>query len=159
MKNIKRILFGFIWVSGKTNDDKEQIEIKGQHLKITLKKEDHNKPLKLIQFIRANRSKHPIKIIPGYCMEKKGCSTIIQQKYEKITEKEEVTGTVESTIDNLCDFTRKLIIGNRDSYTGDINAMNFTALTKIITCLLKEINKNEIRFLPEKDNSKNGDTT
>ena len=49
-----------------------------------------NKSLKLRQFIRANRSKHPIRMIQRYCMEKLGYSSVIQQEYDKITEIEEV---------------------------------------------------------------------
>jgi hypothetical protein len=46
--------------------------------------------------------------------------TVIQQEYDKITKKGEVTRIAQITINNMCDFTGKTIIGNCDSYTSDI---------------------------------------
>ncbi len=92
-----------------------------------------NSSLKLRQFIRANKSSHPIKIIQGYCMEQIGYDCDIQQEYDKITKKEEVTRVAQITINNLCDYTRNTIVYNLDKYMGEVNAVNFIAATKIKT--------------------------
>jgi hypothetical protein len=97
-----------------------------------------NGSLKLRQFIRADKSRHPIKIIQGYCMEQIGYNSDIQQEYDKITKKEEVTRVPQITINNLCDYTRSKIV---NKYTGDVNAVNFIAATKINTYLLRENRK------------------
>jgi hypothetical protein len=55
-------------------------------------------------------------------MEQMGYNSVIQQDYDKITKREEVTEISQITITNLCDSTRKLITGNCDNYTRDINA-------------------------------------
>ena len=100
-----------------------------------------NKSLKLRQFVRANNSKHPIRMIQNYCLEQLGYSDVIQQEYAKITKIEEVTKIAQITINNLCDYTRKIIIGNSDKYSGDIRAVNFIASTKVDTFLLRENKK------------------
>jgi hypothetical protein len=60
-----------------------------------------------------NRSKHPINMIQRYCVEQMGCNCVIQQKYDKITKKEDVTRKAQITINNLCDFTKKTIMGKQ----------------------------------------------
>ncbi len=100
-----------------------------------------NSSLKLRQFIRANKSRHPIKAIQGYCMEQMGYKCDIQQEYDKITKKEEVTRVAQITINNLCDYTRSTITNNLDKYTNDINAVNFIAATRINTYLLRKNKK------------------
>jgi hypothetical protein len=100
-----------------------------------------NSSLKLRQFIRANKSRHPIKTIQGYCMEQIGYNWEIQQEYDKTTKLEEVTRVAQITINSLCDYTRSTIVNNLDKYTGDVNAVNFIASTKINTYLLRERKK------------------
>jgi hypothetical protein len=96
-----------------------------------------NNSLKFRQFIRADKSRHLIKIIPGYCMEQIGYNCDIQQEYNKITKKEEVTRVAQIMINNLCDYTRSTTVNNLDKYTGDINAVNSIAATKINKCWLR----------------------
>ncbi len=98
-----------------------------------------NKSLKLRQYIRANKSKHPIKMMQEYCMEQIGYNSNIQQEYDKITEKEEVMRVAQITINNLCDFIRGTIAGNLEKYMGDVNVVNFIAATKINSYLLRKI--------------------
>jgi hypothetical protein len=100
-----------------------------------------NSSLKLRQFIRANKSRHPIKTIQGYCMEQIGYNWDIQQEYDKITKIEEVTRVAQITINSLCDYTRSTIVNNLDKFTGDVNAVNFIAATKINTYLLRKNKK------------------
>jgi hypothetical protein len=100
-----------------------------------------NSSLKLRQFIRANKSRHPIKTIQGYCMEKLGYNSEIQQEYDKIMKKEEVTRIAQIAINNLCDFTRSSITNNLDKYINDINAVNFITATRINTYLLRQNKK------------------
>jgi hypothetical protein len=91
-----------------------------------------NSSLKLRQFIRADKSGLTIKIIQGYCMEQLVYNCDIQQEYDKITKKEEVTRVAQITINSLCDYTSTKV-NNPDKYTGDVNAVNFIAATKINT--------------------------
>ena len=74
-------------------------------------------------------------------MEQMGYNCDIQQEYDKITKKEEVTRVAQITINNLCDYTRRTISNNLDKYTGDVNAVNFIAATKINTYLLRKNRK------------------
>ena len=45
------------------------------------------------------------------------------------------------TINNLCDYTRGTIGNSLDKYTGDVNAVNFIASTRINTYLLRKNKK------------------
>ena len=149
IKNIERIIFGFLWVSSGSESDKGIDRIKRSILKNDISEgglnitdvDCLNSSLKLRQFIRANKSRHPIRTIQGYCMEKLGYSCDIQQEYEKVTKLEEVTRVAQITINNLCDYTRNTIIDSVDKYIGDINAVNFIAATKINTYLLRKNRK------------------
>jgi hypothetical protein len=85
--------------------------------------ESLNSSLKLRQFIRADKSRRPIKLIQGYCMEQIGYSCDIQQEYDKITKREEVMRIAQITINSLCDYTRSAVVDNLDKYRGDVNAV------------------------------------
>jgi hypothetical protein len=100
-----------------------------------------NKSLKLKQFLRADKSRHPIKTIQDYCMEQIGYNSEIQQEYDKISKKEEITKIAQLTINNLCDFTRRTILSNLDKYKREAHSVNFMASTKINTFLLRENKK------------------
>ncbi len=63
-------------------------------------------------------------------MEQMGNNIVIQQEYDKIIKKKEFTTIAQITINNLCDLTRETVRSNSDNYTGDINAVNFIAITK-----------------------------
>ena len=150
IKKIERLIFGFLWVSSRSENDKGIDRIKRSILKNDITEgglnitdvECLNKSLKLRQFIRAGNSKHPIARIQDYCMEQLGYkNNVILQEYAKITKKEEVTRIAQITINNLCDYTRKVIISNYEQYTGDINAVNYISSTKIDSFLLRENKK------------------
>jgi hypothetical protein len=74
-------------------------------------------------------------------MEQMGYNCDIQQEYDKITKLEEVTRVAQITINSLCDYTRNIVVNNLDKYTGDVNAVNFIAATKINTYLLRKNSK------------------
>ena len=74
-------------------------------------------------------------------MEQIGYDCDIQQEYDKITKKEEVTKVAQTTINSICDYTRATIVNNLDKYIGDVNAVNFIAATKINTYLLRKSRK------------------
>jgi hypothetical protein len=98
-----------------------------------------NKSLK--QFIRADKSKHSVKMIQELCMEQTGYHSSILQKYDKIIKKVEITKIAQITINNICDFTRSTIVNILDKYIGDVNAVNFIAATKINTYLQRKSRK------------------
>jgi hypothetical protein len=74
-------------------------------------------------------------------MEQIGNDCDIQQEYDKLTKKEEVTRIAQITINCLCDYTRNTKVSSLDKYTGDVNAVNFIASTKINTYLLRKHRK------------------
>jgi hypothetical protein len=84
---------------------------------------------------------YTIRLIQIYCIEQIGFTSVLQQEYGRITNKEEETTIAQITINNLCDFTRKSIISGLDKYTGDINAIDFIASTYINTYLIRENKK------------------
>jgi hypothetical protein len=55
-------------------------------------------------------------------MEQMGYNNEIEQEYDKITKREEVTKIAQLTINNLCDFTRETIKSNNNSFTWDIQS-------------------------------------
>ena len=60
-----------------------------------------NRLLKLRQFIRANTVYYPIKIIQPYCLEILGYKGNVVQEYEKLSSKETVIKSAQTTI-NWC---------------------------------------------------------
>ena len=78
IKQIERIIFGFIWQSSQSEKEKGIDRIKRSILKNEIGQgglnvtdvDCLNRALKLRQFIRANNTKHPIKQIQKYCFEK-----------------------------------------------------------------------------------------
>jgi hypothetical protein len=52
-------------------------------------------------------------------MEQVGLTSVIQQEYGRITNKEEVSRIAQININNLYDFKRKSLINNLDKHTGD----------------------------------------
>ena len=65
-----------------------------------------NMALKLTQYVRASRSKHPIGVIQQYCIEKLGYDNFIEQEFSRITDKEEITRVAQLTLNKRSDFTR-----------------------------------------------------
>ncbi len=78
-------------------------------------------------------------MIQRHCLEQLGYSGVIQQEYDKITKIEEVTKIAQTTINNLCDYNRKIIISKSDNYLGDVNVVNYIASTKITLSCREQI--------------------
>ena len=81
--------------------------------------------LKLRQFIRADKSSHPIKIIQLYCNEILGQDKAIKQGYSKITDLEGVMMVAQSTINNLNQLINKELNDNIEAYRSDLTALNY----------------------------------
>ena len=71
-----------------------------------------NRSLKLRQFLRTSKSKHPLCKIQCFCLENLGLCSQLMQEYCKITTKEAVIESAQETINSLCDHTRKIIVEN-----------------------------------------------
>jgi hypothetical protein len=67
-----------------------------------------------------------------------GNNSVILQEYNKINIKEEANKIAQITINKLCDFIRKTITVNSDTYTVDITSVNFIASTKLTLFLKKK---------------------
>jgi hypothetical protein len=74
-----------------------------------VKKIERTKSLKLRQFVRANKTSHPIRLIQIYCMGQIGFTSVILQKFGGITNREEVPKIAQITINNISNFTRIII--------------------------------------------------
>ena len=99
------MIFGFLWLGNRSDKEKGIDRIKRSILKNDYGEgglnitdvECLNKSLKIKQFIRANKSKHPINQIQMYCLEKLGYVGKISMEYEKITKREEITKIAQVT--------------------------------------------------------------
>jgi hypothetical protein len=99
VKKIKRILFGFLWLSSRIENERGIDGIKRSILTNTFVEgglnishvECLNKSIKLRKFVRANKICHPVRLTQRYCVEQIGFMSVIQQEYGRITNKEEVT--------------------------------------------------------------------
>ena len=90
-----------------------------------------DRSLKTRQFVRADKSNHPIKLIQLYCIEIIGQRKAIDQGYAKITENEDVTMIAQSTIGILNQVIRKELNSNIDAYRGDPTAVNYAGSINI----------------------------
>ena len=87
MKEIERKIFGFIWVSSKSEIDRAIDRIKRSISKNEFSEgglnisdvECLNKALTLRQFVRADTLNHPIRRIQLFCLEKLGDRTMLKQ--------------------------------------------------------------------------------
>ena len=139
MKLIEKIIFGFIWRAHKSERERGIDRIKRSILKNKYVEGGLNvtdiecldRSLKTRQFVRADKSSHPIKIIQLYCIESQGQRKVIDQGYSKICDKEGVTMVAQSTINTLNDGVKKELNNNLDKYIGDINAINYAGSTNI----------------------------
>ena len=74
-------------------------------------------------------------------MTKLGYTGVIEQEYDKITRREEVTRNAQTTINSLCDYAREVITGSMEEFTGDSNAIYIMATTNISSFLLRKGNQ------------------
>jgi hypothetical protein len=69
-------------------------------------------------------------------------SSVIQQEYGTITNKEEVTIIAQMTINNIRDFTRKSRISDLDKYTGcdenEVKQSTNTYLFHLLLCMFSQ---------------------
>ena len=122
MKLIERIIFGFIWKAHRSERERGIDRIKRSILKNKYVEGGLNvtdiecldRSLKTRQFIIADKSRHPIKLIELYCIEIQDQYKVINQGYGKITKMESVVGVAQSTINNLNEMTRKRLNENVD---------------------------------------------
>ena len=56
-------------------------------------------------------------------MEKLGYTNAITQEYDKLTTKEAVVRSAQTTISYICDHMRNTIVGAMDEFRGNINAI------------------------------------
>ena len=149
IKLIEKIIFGFIWRSHRSERDRGIDRIKRSILKNKYVEGGLNvtdiecldRSLKTRQYVRADRSRHPIKSIQQYCIEMIGQNKTIDQGYSKITNIECVTMTAQSTINVFNSVIRKELNENADRYTGDMTAINYVGSINIKLFLKMSNNK------------------
>ena len=149
IKLIEKIIFGFIWRSHRSERDRGIDRIKRSILKNKYVEGGLNvtdiecldRSLKTRQYVRADRSRHPIKSIQQYCIEMIGQNKTIDQGYSKITNIECVTTTAQSTINVFNSVIRKELNENADRYTGDRTAINYVGSINIKLFLKMSNNK------------------
>ena len=66
---------------------------------------------------------HPLRTIQSYCLEKTGHTSVIVQEYYKLTTKEAVIKSAQTTLNCLCDYIRAVVNNNVDEFRGDLNAI------------------------------------
>ena len=139
MKLIEKLIFGFIWKSHKSERERGIDRIKRSILKNKYVEGGLNvtdiecldRALKTRQFVRADNSSHPIKLIQLYCIEDHGQEKVINQGYTKITHSEVVMSVAQSTINNLNEMIRKFLNENIDVHRGDVTAINYAGSINI----------------------------
>jgi hypothetical protein len=148
---IEKIIFGFIWKAHKSERERGIDRIKRSILKNKYVEGGLNvtdiecldKSLKTRQFVRADRSKHPIKLIQLYCVESHGQDKVINQGYARITSSEAVTMVAQSTINILNEAIRNKLNENLNKFRGDTMAINYAGSINI-KLFLKTNNNNLI---------------
>ena len=168
IKLIEKIIFGFIWRSHRSERDRGIDRIKRSILKNKYVEGGLNvtdiecldRSLKTRQFVRADRSNHPIKLIQLYCVEMLGQNKSIDQGYGKITNRECVTMIAQSTINILNTAIRKELNENSDIYSGDMAAVNYAGSidiklflkisnNKLIECVYRPLLREGVETLHE----------
>jgi hypothetical protein len=147
IKLIERIIFGFIWRAHRSERDRGIDRIKRSILKNKYVEGGLNvtdiecldRSLKTRQFVRADKSRHPIKSIQLYCIELQGQNKVIDQGYNKTTDRESVMMVAQSTINALNAVVRRELNENVDRYRGDMTAINYVGSMNI-TLFLKMTN-------------------
>ena len=149
IKSIERIIFGFIWRAHRSERDRGIDRIKRSILKNKYVEGGLNvtdiecldKSLKTRQYVRADKSKHPIKSIQLYCTENLGLDKAICQGYGMTTNREGVTMVAHTTINTLNAAIRKELNENVDIYKEDVIAVNYAGSIDIKTFLKMSNNK------------------
>ena len=167
-KEIEKIIFGFIWV-GYKNDGNRGIDrikrsiLKNKYVEGGLNVTDVeclDRSLKTRQFVRAEQSNHPIKMIQVYCMEEIGGGDVMRQGYSKITDKEGVMMIAQSTINALNAYTvNELCVNTGEylvdklaiSYAGSINVNTYLKVSKniLVECIYRPLLREGVESLHE----------
>ena len=141
----ERSSFVFFWIGYKSETERGNNIIKRSVLKNGYEHgglnitdiECLNRSVKLRQFMRAWSVDHPISTIQMYCLENCGYSKTIMLEYERLTDKEAVVRSAQSTINILSDYMRESIRYSLDEFTGDTSAVYFCGITPIRSYLLR----------------------
>jgi hypothetical protein len=162
---VERLIFKFIWTK---NWDKMKVMerisrkvMKNEYKEGGLKAPDIeclDRALKLKQFIRANRSRHPIKGIQEVSLSKIGFENVIKQEYDRLNNEDWIIRIGQETINTLTDWSRKEGYGNEDNGQSSTIAINTVGSIDISTylkrkneslveCLFKSIRKEGIECL------------
>ena len=168
MKSIEKIIFGFIWRAHKSERERGIDRIKRSILKNKYMEGGLNvtdiecldRSLKTRQFVRADKSNHPIKLIQLYCNEMIGQSKALSQGYGKITEREGVTMVAQSTINHLNQIIRNELNNDVAAFRGDRTAINYagsidiklflkTSNNKLIECVYGPLLREGVETLHE----------
>ena len=168
IKFIEKIIFGFIWRSHRSERERgidriKRFILKNKYVEGGLNVTDIeclDRSLKTRQFIRADKSKHPIGIIQLYCIEMQGQKKVIDQGYGKITSKESVTMIAQMTINVLNLNIRKNLNENIDMYREDMTAINYIGSinielylkisnNKLIECVYRPLLREGVETLHE----------
>ena len=139
IKFIERIIFGLIWRAHKSERDRGIDRIKRSILKNKYVEGGLNvtdieclaKLLKTRQFVRADKSRHPIRLIQLYCIEMLGQDKPIDKGYCRTTTKEGVTMVAQTTINIHNEVIRKELNENIDMFNGDVKAINYAGSINI----------------------------
>jgi len=137
LKRIEGIIFKFLWnkkwIGNKAPDRIKRDIIKRSYEEGGLKVPDIkniNSALKLKQFLRSMKSKHPIRTVQKYVIEKLDYDFVYQQEYSRITEIENVTRMAQLTINRLTDEMRKVKVSE-----FNVNHVNLIAAIDVVEYL------------------------
>jgi hypothetical protein len=163
LKNVERIIFKFIWSTNENQNGIDRISravMKNEYEMGGLNVTDVDcldKSIKLRQFIRANKLKHPISKIQHLLTG--GCT--IKQEYSKISEKEAICSSAQKTINIITDHNRLTYntlsseeIESDKNLIDEISSINIkNYLTRkgrmFQICILNKLSKNGITSLAE----------
>jgi hypothetical protein len=99
-----------------------------------------DRSLKLKQFIKANKSKHPISRIQYLIMSKSNNDKCITQEYPSISEDESICKSAQDTLNTLIDYNREIYKTIWEvEYEGNKNLIDEVSSINLKTFLKKRI--------------------
>jgi hypothetical protein len=156
LKNAERLIFQFIWSSKENQKGIDRISrsiMKNSYENGGMKVTDVeclDRSIKLKQFIRAHKSNHIISKFQGLITGSE--DNKIKQEYYKITEKEDICRSAQTTLNLLSDYNREsykdISIEERDSdrnLIDEVSSINLKSFLSrkgqmFILCILKQLN-------------------
>jgi hypothetical protein len=135
---IERLIFKFIW-SKKWKDQRPIERIRRSVLKNNVDDGGLNAPdveclnraLKLKQFIRSNKSDHPIADLQRNLLKNIKYEQVLNQEYCRFVEDEPIIGCSQATINRLTDHDRNKLYGGLDSALTSKIAIDLVSSIKI----------------------------